>query len=115
VISVRPFVSLAYGYCTRDDALQVGPTHRTDVLLHEESLRVRMNDAAAECVGPSSKYLMLSVSVDKSARITNVTADAGADEIIASCAATSIRRSRGLETRGPGTLEIGYFMVNKKP
>jgi hypothetical protein len=115
VIPVRPFLSLTYGSCTGDGVLHVGPTHRTDALFHEESLRFRMNDAAAECVGPSSRYLVLSVSVDKAARITNVRAEAGADESLASCAATFMRHSRGLETRGPGTLEIGYFMAAKNP
>jgi hypothetical protein len=107
VISVRPFLNLAYGSCTGDSPVRVGPTHQTSPLFYEASLRARMNDAAAECV--SSGYLVLSVTVDKSARITEVTADAGADQRVARCATTFLRHSRGLETRGPGTLQIGYF------
>ena len=111
VISVHPFLNVATdGSCFVDPPLHVGPTHRTAVLFYEESLRARMTEAAARCTNPSSGYLVLSVSVDKTARITKVTADAGSDESLASCATTFLRRSRGLETRGPGTLEIGYFM-----
>lgn len=110
VISVHPFLSLDHGSCTGDPPLHIGPTHETDPLFDEASLRARMNDAAAECVDLSSGYLVLSVTVDKTARITAVTADAGADQHIARCATTFMQRSRGLETRGPGTLEIGYFM-----
>jgi hypothetical protein len=57
---------------------------------------------------------VLSVSVDKTARITDATADAGADQELARCATTAMRRSQGLETRGPGTLEVGYFMGPKR-
>jgi hypothetical protein len=108
VIQVRPFLNLDYGSCTGDSPVFVGPTHQTNRLLYEASLRARMNEAAAECTGPSG-YLVLSVAVDKDARITNVRADAGRDSGVASCATTFMRRSRDLETRGPGTLQIGYF------
>jgi hypothetical protein len=110
VISVHPFLSLDYGSCTGDSPLHVGPTHQTSSLFYVASLRARMDDAAAECVGPSSGYLVLSVTVDKTAGITNVTADAGADQRLARCATTFMQRSHRLETRGPGTLQIGYFM-----
>ena len=111
VISVHPFLNLAPNdSCIEGPPLHIGPTRRTAVLFYEESLRARMNQAAEQCAGPSSGYLVLSVSVDKTARITDVTADAGADEGLARCATMVMRRSRGLETRGPGTLEIGYFM-----
>lgn len=115
VIQVHPFLSLDYGSCTGDSPLHVGPTHQTNPLFHEASLRARMNEAAAECVDPSSGYLVLSVTVDQTARITNVTAEAGADAGLARCATTFMRRSQGLETRGPGTLEIGYFMGRALP
>jgi hypothetical protein len=108
VISVRPFLNVDYGSCTGDSPIYVGPTHQTNVLVHEPSLRARMNEAAVECTGPSG-YLVLSVAIDKDARITQVSADAGADSGVASCATTFMRRARDLETRGPGTLEIGYF------
>jgi len=114
VISVHPFLSLDYGSCTGDSPLHIGPTHETSSLFRQASLRDRMNDAAAECVGSSSGYLVLSVTVDKTARITNVTADAGADQRLARCATTFIQRSHRLETRGPGTLQIGYFMGRKR-
>jgi hypothetical protein len=110
VISVHPFVSLDCGSCTGDSPLHVGPTHQTNPLFYEASLRARMNNAAAACVGPSSRYLVLSVTVDKTARITDVTTDAGTDQGLGRCATTFMKRSRGLETRGPGTLQIGYFM-----
>lgn len=114
VIAVRPFLSLDDGSCTGDSPLHIGPTHETNALFHEASLRDRMNDAAAECVGPSSGYLVLSVTVDKAARITNVTADAGANQRLARCATTFMERSHGLETRGPGTLQIGYFTGRRR-
>ena len=115
VIQVHPFLDLSYGSCIANLPMHIGPTHRTEVLFYEESLRERMNQAAEECARPSSGYLVLSVSVDKTARITDVTADAGADEDLAGCATTFMRRSRGLETRGPGTLQIGYFMGHERP
>jgi hypothetical protein len=115
VIAVHPFSGLAYASCASDSLVHVGPTHQTNPLFYEASLRARMNDAAAECVGPSSGYLVLSVAVDEAARITSVSADAGADSAVASCARTFMRRSRGLETRGPGTLEIGYFTGRHNP
>ena len=114
VISVHPFLSLDYGSCTGESPLHVGPTYQTSSLIHEASLRARMNDAAAECVGPSSGYLVLSVTVDENARIRDVSADAGADQRLARCATTYIQRSQGLETRGPGTLQIGYFMGRER-
>jgi hypothetical protein len=115
VIQVHPFLNLTYGSCFPYPPLHIGPIHRTEVLFYEESLLVRMNQAAEQSAGPSSGYLVLSVTVDKTARITDVTADAGPDEELASCATTAMRRSRGLETRGPGTLEIGYFMGRELP
>ncbi len=115
VIQVHPFLNLADGSCFPDPPLHIGPIHRTEVLFYEESLLTRMNEAAEQCAGLSSGYLVLSVSVDKAARITEVTADAGTDEELASCATMAMRRSRGLETRGPGTLEIGYFMGRDRP
>ena len=114
VIQVRPFLNIDYGSCTGDSPLYVGPTHQTNRLFYEASLRDRMNEAAAKCTGPSG-YLVLSVAVDKDARITKVSADAGADSAVASCAMTFMRRARDLETRGPGTLEIGYFTGRKRP
>jgi hypothetical protein len=108
VIQVRPFLNLD-GSCTADSPLYVGPTHQTSRLFYEASLRAHMNEAAAECTGPSG-YLVLSVAVDKDARITNVVADAGPNIAVASCATTFMRRARDLETRGPGTMEIGYFV-----
>lgn len=109
VISVHPFLSLDYGSCTGESPLHVGPTHQTTALFYEASLRDRMNEAATECLGASSGYLVLSVTVDRTARITDVTADAGADQRLARCATTLMQQSHGLETRGPGTLQIGYF------
>ncbi len=114
VISVHPFVDLTAGSCTLDPPVHMGPTHRTTVLFYEESLRARMNEAAAQCTGPSG-YLVLSVAVDKAARITKVSAESGADSAAASCATAFMRGSRNLETRGPGTLEIGYFMGRGRP
>ena len=114
VIHVHPFLDLTAGSCILDPPLHIGPTHRTTVLFYEESLRERMNEAAARCTGPSD-YLVLSVAVDKAARITKVSADSGADGAVARCATTFMRGSRNLETRGPGTLKIGYFMGRGQP
>jgi len=113
---VHPFLNLDSGSsCIQGPPLHIGPTHRTAILFYEESLRDRMNQAAAECTRPSSGYLVLSVAVDKDAQVTKVSADAGADSAVASCATKFLRRSRDLETRGPGTLEIGYFMGRARP
>ena len=114
VISVHPFLNLDSGSCTGDSPVYVGPTHQTNPLFYEASLRERMNQAAAECAGPSG-FLVLSVGVDRDARITTVHADAGGDSAVASCATTFLRHSRDLETRGPGTLAIGYFTGRIRP
>src|SRR6202044_3599704 len=42
VISVHPFLSLDDGSCTGDSPLHVGPTHQTNPLFYEASLRARM-------------------------------------------------------------------------
>jgi hypothetical protein len=69
-----------------------------------------MNDAAARCALRTSRYLVLAAAVDGRGRLTEVRAEAGDDRPLADCAASRLREAGPVETRGPGTLEIGYFM-----
>ena len=110
VIAARPFSRLAVGARPGAPPWRVGPTARTPGLVCEAPLRARMNDAAAGCALRSSGYLVLAASVDGRGRLTDVRADAGDDRSLADCAATRLREIGVFETRGPGTLEIGYFM-----
>ncbi|HLK91312.1 MAG TPA: hypothetical protein VKZ18_15550 [Polyangia bacterium] len=110
VIAARPFARLAAGGRPGAAPLRVGPIERTPGLVHEAPLRDRMNDAAARCVVRSSRYLVLAASVDGRGRLTAVQTEAGDDRALADCAATRLREAGPVETRGPGTLEIGYFM-----
>ncbi len=109
VIAARPFSRLA-GAGPGAPPLRVGPTERTAGLVHEAPLRDRMNDAAAGCALRSSGYLVLAASVDGRGHLTDVRAEAGDDRSFAACATSRLRQIRSVETRGPGTLEIGYFM-----
>jgi hypothetical protein len=110
VIATRPFPALAAGKRTGAPPLHIGPTARTPGLLFEAALRSKMNEAASRCALDSSTYLLLSASVDKKGRLTGVTGDSGDDRALADCAAAFVRQAGAVETRGPGTLEIGYFM-----
>jgi hypothetical protein len=110
VIATRPFPGLAAGTRAGGPPLRVGPMERTAGLVHEAPLRDRMNEAASRCAVRSSSYLVLSASVDGKGRLTHVSGEAGADGPLADCAASFIRQAGPLDTRGPGTLEIGYFM-----
>ena len=74
-----------------------------------------MLGAAIKCLGPASHFLTLSVSVDASGNLREVQADTGADDALADCATTFVRRGGRLETRGPGTLKIGYYMGRQHP
>jgi hypothetical protein len=109
VIRARPFSRLAGGSSVDGPPLHIGPTQRTKGLFHEEALRHRMTETASRCAVRSSSYLVLSASVDGRGRLTNVKADAGTDGSLADCATSFLRRNSQVETRGPGTLEIGYF------
>lgn len=110
VIATRPFPALAAGMVAGAPPLRIGPTARTPGLVAEAALRGRMNEAAARCVVRSSVYLVLSTSVDRRGRIADAKADAGDDRALADCATAFLRKGGPVETRGPGSLEIGYFM-----
>ncbi|HXT94824.1 MAG TPA: hypothetical protein VN853_00885 [Polyangia bacterium] len=110
VIGARAFPDLAGAARAGVPALHVGPTERTSGLRGEAALRARMNDAASRCALRSSAYLVLSASVDGRGRITEVRAEAGGDRPLGDCATSLLRQGGTVETRGPGTLEIGYFM-----
>jgi hypothetical protein len=69
-----------------------------------------MNEAASRCALASPTYLVLSASVDKKGHLTGVTGDSGNDRALADCAAAFVRQGGAVETRGPGSLKIGYFM-----
>jgi hypothetical protein len=110
VIATRPFPVLAGGARAGAPPLRVGPTARTPGLLAEAALRSRMNEAASRCALASSTYLLLSASVDKKGHLTGVRGDSGNDQALADCATAFVRQGGAMATRGPGTLEIGYFM-----
>jgi hypothetical protein len=74
-----------------------------------------MTEAASRCSDRSSNYLILSTTVDARGTIGRVEADTGDDEALAKCATGFVRQSGPLETRGPGTLAIGYFMGRDDP
>jgi hypothetical protein len=110
VIATRPFPTLAAGARAGAPPLRIGPTVRTPGLVAEAALRGRMNEAAARCALRASTFLVLSASVDRKGRLTEVKGDAGEDRALADCATVVLRQAGPVETRGPGTLEIGYFM-----
>jgi hypothetical protein len=114
VIAARPFPALAAGARPGAPPLRVGPTARTPGLVAEAALRDRMNEAASRCALASSSYLLLSASVDRKGHLTGVTGDAGDDQALADCAAAFVRQGGPVDARGPGTLEIGYFMARPR-
>ncbi len=66
--------------------------------------------AATRCLRASAGFLTLSVSVDVKGSIREVEADTGGDGTLADCATTFVRTGGRFETRGPGTLKIGYYV-----
>jgi hypothetical protein len=110
VIAVHPFLDVNYQSCFADPPLHIGPTLETKGLFYVAALRERMIAAASACTNPSSGYLVLSVSVDRRGRISDVEADAGYDRQLAACATTYLERNGDVETRGPGRMKIGFFM-----
>jgi hypothetical protein len=114
VIATRPFPVLAAGSRAGAPPLHVGPTVRTPGLVAEAALRSRLNEAAARCALRASTFLVLSASVDKKGHLTDVKGDAGEDTALAACATAFVRQAGAVETRGPGTLEIGYFMGRQR-
>lgn len=110
VIPVHPFRDLTHDSCIADPPLHVGPTMETKGLFYVAALEQRMIAAASACTDPSSGYLVLSASVDRQGRITGVDADAGRDRHLAACATTYLERNGDVETRGPGSIKIGFFM-----
>ena len=115
VISVHPFLSLAADSCFSDPPIHDGPHEQTGQLSHREALDSRMRAAAVTCLGPTSSFLTLSVSVDANGSVRDVQVDSGADEALADCATTFVRRGGRLETRGPGTLTTGYYVGHRGP
>ena len=110
VIQVRPFLNHADDSCVGGSPIHEGPQERTGQLTHSWPLESRMQAAASKCLGPSSNFVTLSVSVDAKGNLLHVEADTGADDALADCATMFVRRQGSVETRGPGTLKIGYFM-----
>jgi hypothetical protein len=110
VIAVHPFLDVTSASCMPLPALHVGPTLESKGLFYVAPLRERMIAAASVCTDSSSGYLVLSVSVDRRGRITGVDADAGYDRQLAACATTYLERNGDVETRGPGSMKIGFFM-----
>jgi hypothetical protein len=115
VISVHPFLNLAAAdACFADPPIHDGPHEQTGQLSHPGPLDSRMLAAAVKCLGPTSNFLTLSVSVDAQGNLGDIQADTGADGALADCATTFVRRGGRLETRGPGTLKIGYYMGRQR-
>jgi hypothetical protein len=110
VISVHPFLSLAQDSCIADPPVHDGPHEQTGKLFRSGSLDSRMLAAAVKCLGPRSNFLTLSVSVDANGNLRKVEADTGEDHALADCATSFVRRGERLQTRGPGTLKVGYYM-----
>jgi hypothetical protein len=69
--------------------------------------------AAARCLRASSKFLTLSVSVDVRGSIRYVETDTEGDSALADCARTFVRSGGRFETRGPGTLKVGYYTTGR--
>jgi hypothetical protein len=113
VISVHPFLNLAADSCSPNPPIHDGPHEQTGQLSHREALDSRMLAAAVTCLGPTSGFLTLSVSVDADGNLREIQADTGADDALANCATTFVHRGGRLETRGPGTLMIGYYVAHR--
>ena len=102
VIQVRPFLNHADDTCVGGPPIHEGPQERTGQLTHAWPLASRMQAAAGKCLGPSSNFVTLSVSVDAQGNVGHVEADTGTDDALADCATTFVRRQGRVETRGPG-------------
>jgi len=113
VIRVRPFRDMSSDSCTSDSPLHQGPIERIGQLSNAWSAHGRLDQAAESCLTATGQAMTLLVSVDAAGRLTRVQAAAG-DEELATCAETAVRRPGRLAARGPGTLQIGYFMGNRR-
>lgn len=115
VIRVHPFLDVGATTCGWDAPVHDGPHERTGVLSPSGPVDARMLVAATRCLRASSGFLTLSVSVDAKGKVRDVEADTGGDEALADCATSFVRGGGRFETRGPGTLKIGYYMGHHRP
>jgi hypothetical protein len=110
VIHVELFQDLAAGSCLPDPRLHLGPSSIEGKLSDAGSLRALMTAAVSRCDGDWFGHVALSVKVDEAGSIRDVRADAGGDGRMSTCVIRNMMRDGPVETRGPGTLTIGYFM-----
>jgi hypothetical protein len=109
VISAHPFLAVSARSCSSDPPIHEGPHERTGQLSDWEALDARMLAAATDCLKPAFSSLTLVASVDARGNIGQVLADASGDEDLAACAIGRVRGGGVVETRGPGSLKVGYF------
>ncbi len=109
VISAHPFLTVSARSCSSDPPIHDGPHERTGQLTDWRALDARMLAAATDCLKPALSSLTLLASVDAHGNIGDVLADAAGDDDLAACAIGRLRGSGRVETRGPGTLKVGYF------
>jgi hypothetical protein len=110
VIRVHPFLEVGATTCNWDAAVHDGPHEQRGELSPPDPVDARMRVAATRCLRASSGFLTLSVSIDAKGSIRAVEADTGGDGALADCATALVRTGGRFETRGPGTLTIGYYL-----
>ena len=110
VIRVHPFVEVSAALCGWGAAVHQGPHEQTGRLSPSGPVDARLQAAATRCLRASSDFLTLSVSVDARGNVRDVEADSGGEGALADCATSFVWSGRRLETRGPGTLTVGYYM-----
>ena len=108
-IRVEPFEDLAAGSCIPDPLrVHLGPSSVEGKLSNAGALRTRMTGAVSRCDRDWFGDVTVSVKVDAAGSIQDIRADAGGE--MRTCVVRNLMREGPIETRGPGTLTIGYFM-----
>jgi hypothetical protein len=110
VIRVEPFENLAAGSCFADPPLHLGPSTVRGTLNNQDYLQARMTSAVSRCEDDWSGSITVSVKIDEAGSVLDVRADSGADGWLRACVIRKILREGPVESHGPGSLTIGYFM-----
>lgn len=79
----------------------------------EAALQERMTGAVARCERDWYGYVTVSTTIDELGSIRDVHADAGGDGRMSSCVIRNVMRGGPVETHGPGSLTVGYFMGSR--
>jgi len=108
VIQAQPFSRVDHDFCVDGGGLRLGPVEKTKGLFYEAALQERLTEAARRCLSGSG-YLTVSASVDPKGNLRAFEADSGSDAAPAACARSFMRTEGPVETRGPGTMRIGFF------